>query len=291
MVGVPARTIRFWCDAGILSPAGRSANGYRRFDAAAVARLDLVRTLRELGMSLDQIRQAMGGRTTVAELAAVHAAALDAQIRVLRLRRAVLRVIAARGGGIEEAKQMNDLARLSARERQQIIDDFVDRLFADVAPDAPAMGIAQRMRAMPAELPDDPSAEQVAAWIELAELVADEGFQQRARDMVLAGTQEQRQGPDPRAVIEHSAVMEHVGRALADGVDPASDAAQLVLGRIIAPGTPRAERERLIHQLETFTDERVERYWQLAGILNGRAPFPPAAPAYRWLIAALRAQA
>ena len=42
------------------------------------------------------------------------------------------------------------------------------------------------MRALPAELPDDPSAEQVDAWIELAELVADRAFQQRARQMALA---------------------------------------------------------------------------------------------------------
>jgi len=285
MAGVPARTIRFWCDAGVLAPAGRSASGYRHFDAAAVARLDLVRTLRELGLSLDQIRQALGGRTSVSELAAVHAAALDAQIRVLRLRRAVLRVIAARGGDIEEAKQMNDLARLSARERRQIIDEFVDRTFADVAPDTAAMSIAQRMRTLPAELPDDPSADQVAAWIELAELVADEEFQRRAREMVLAsaGPQAPAEGPDYRAVIEHA------GRALADGIDPASAEGKLVLDRIVPPGTPRAGRERLRGQLETFTDERVERYWQLVGILNGRPPFPPAAPAFQWLIAALRA--
>jgi len=285
MAGVPARTIRFWCDAGVLAPAGRSASGYRHFDAAAVARLDLVRTLRELGLSLDQIMQALGGRTSVSELAAVHAAALDAQIRVLRLRRGVLRVIAARGGGIEEAKQMNDLARLSARERQQIIDEFVDRTFADVAPDTAAMSIAQRMRTLPAELPDDPSADQVAAWIELAELVADEEFQRRAREMVLASTgpQAPAEGPGYRAVIEHA------GRALADGIDPASAGGKLVLDRIIPPGTPRAGRERLRGQLETFTDERVERYWQLVGILNGRPPFPPAAPAFQWLIAALRA--
>ncbi|HEX7160690.1 MAG TPA: MerR family DNA-binding transcriptional regulator, partial [Trebonia sp.] len=38
-VGVPARTIRFWCDSGVLPPAERSAGGYRRFDAAAIARL------------------------------------------------------------------------------------------------------------------------------------------------------------------------------------------------------------------------------------------------------------
>jgi DNA-binding transcriptional MerR regulator len=276
-IGVPARTIRFWCDAGILPPTDRSAGGYRQFDAAAVARLDLVRTLRELGLGLDDIRQVLHGGATVAELARVHAAALDAQIRVLRLRRAVLRAVAARGSDIEEAKQMNDLAKLSARERQQIIDDFVDRAFAGAAPSA----IAQRMRALPAELPDDPTPEQVDAWIELAGLVADEEFQRRARAMVLAG--EVGGGPD------YSAVIEHAGRALTDGIDPAAPEGQHVLDQIVPPGVSPAERERIADQLDTFTDEGVERYWQLVGILNGRPPFSPTVPAYRWLITALRA--
>ena len=278
-IGVPARTIRFWCDAGILPPTDRSAGGYRQFGATAVARLDLVRTLRELGLGLDDIRQVLCGGASVAELARLHAAALDAQIRMLRVRRAVLRALAARGGDIEEAKQMNDLARLSARERQQIIDDFVDRTFAGVAPDAPAMDIARHMR----ELPDDPTPEQVDAWIELAGLVADEGFQHRAREMVLAGADA------PVGVPDNGAVIEHAGRALADGVDPASPEGKQVLDQIVPPGTPPADRERIAGQLERFTGEQVERYWQLVGILNGRPPFTPAVPAYRWLIAALRA--
>jgi hypothetical protein len=62
-----------------------------------------------------------------------------------------------------------------------------------------------------------------------------------------------------------------------------------VLDRVVAPGTPGPERERLLAQLETFTDERVERYWLLVGILNGRPPFTPRVPGFRWLIAALRA--
>jgi DNA-binding transcriptional MerR regulator len=284
-VGVPARTIRFWCDADVLAPTGRSANGYRRYDAAAVARLDLVRTLRELGLSLAEIRAVLRGRTSVAEVASAHAAALDTQIRVLRLRRAVLRVVAVRGSDIKETKLMSDLARLSAGERQQIIDEFVDRTFAGVAPDAPAMGIARRMRAMPAELPDDPSAEQVDAWIELAGLVADEEFQRRVRRMVLAGDQTgPADGPD------YSAVVEHAGRAVAGGVDPTSAEGRGVLDRIVPPATSAAERERLRGQLETFADERVERYWQLVGILNGRPPFAPTVPAFQWVIAALGAQ-
>jgi DNA-binding transcriptional MerR regulator len=277
-IGVPARTIRFWCDAGVLPPTERSAAGYRQFDPAAVARLDLVRTLRELGLGLDDIRQVLHGDTTMAELARVHAAALDAQIRLLRLRRAVLRAVAARGSDIEEAKHMNDLARLSAQERQQIIDDFVDRTFA-----GDAITIAQRMRTMPAELPDDPTPEQVDAWIELAGLVADEGFQRRVRAMVLAGT--------PRGGPDHGAVIEHAGRALMDGIDPASPEGKHVLDQIVPSGTPPAERQRIADQLGTFGDEEVERYWQLVGILNGRPPFTPTVPAYRWLITALRTQA
>ena len=62
-IGVPARTIRFWCDAGLLTPTDRSAGGYRRYDDAAVTRLDLVRTLRELGLGLDDIRAVLRGRT------------------------------------------------------------------------------------------------------------------------------------------------------------------------------------------------------------------------------------
>jgi DNA-binding transcriptional MerR regulator len=285
-VGVPARTIRFWCDAGVLTPTGRSAAGYRRFDAAAVARLDLVRTLRDLGLGLDDIRALLGGRASLAEIASVHAAALDAQIRVLRLRRAVLRGLAARGGDLEEARQLTDLARLSARERQQIIDDFVGRAFAGTDPGEQGVGIAQRMRALPVELPDEPTPEQTDAWIELAGLVADESFRQRVREMALAGAGAGPGASGPQdAGVDFRAVTEHAGRALSDGVDPVSARAGKILDQIV----PRPGRDRLAAQLETFTDERVERYWQLVGVLNGRPPLTPMVPVFRWLIAALRA--
>jgi len=72
--------------------------------------------------------------------AAAHVAVLDAQIRTLRLRRAVLSTVARGGHSIEETLIMHKLARLSAQERQRIIDDFVDDIFAGTDPDAPAAG-------------------------------------------------------------------------------------------------------------------------------------------------------
>ncbi len=290
--GVPARTIRFWSDAGLVPPAVRSGRGYRLYDAAAVARLDLVRTLRELGFGLDVVRAVLSRATTVAEVAAAHVTVLDGQIRTLRLRRAVLAAVAKRGNTIEETLLMHKLARLSAQERQRIIDDFVDGIFEGTDPDAPAMGIARGMRQLPAELPDDPAPEQVDAWVELAELVADEDFRQRARAMAMAGPAATNAATNAahEAALDYRAVTEHAGQALAQGISPSSPESRSVLDRIIAPEVPAARRNQLLGQLETFTDARVERYWQLLAIINGQPVPPSVVPSFEWLIAALRAQ-
>ena len=44
--GLSVRTIRFYSDVGVVPASARSASGYRLYDVEAVARLDLVRTLR-----------------------------------------------------------------------------------------------------------------------------------------------------------------------------------------------------------------------------------------------------
>ena len=287
--GVPARTVRFWSDAGLIPPAGRSAGGYRLFDSEAAARLDLVRTLRELGLGLDVVAAVLSRASTLGEVAATHVSALDAQIRALRLRRAVLSTVARQESTVEEAALMHKLARLSAQERQRIIDDFVTEVFQGVDPGSPAMGVARGMRQMPAELPDDPAPEQVEAWIELGELVADESFRRRARDMALAGPQAGLPDPQAGERLDHQLVAEHAGRALAAGIAPGSREGRAVLDQIVPPGTPPAERARLAATLETFTDARVERYWQLLAIINGWPQPPSVVPAFEWLIEALRA--
>src|SRR6266702_3119713 len=68
----------------------------------------------------------------------------------------------------------------------------------------------------------------------------------------------------------------------------ASAEGKAVLDRIVAPGTPAAQRAAILRQLETFTDARVERYWQLLAVLNGQPVPPSVVPAFEWLIAALR---
>lgn len=62
-----------------------------------------------------------------------------------------------------------------------------------------------------------------------------------------------------------------------------------MVNRILEPYGWSARREELLAGLEMLSDPRMERYWQLTAIINGLPPFPTYAPAFEWLIAALRA--
>jgi hypothetical protein len=140
------------------------------------------------------------------------------------------------------------------------------------------------MRILPAELPVDPTTEQVEAWIELAELVRDPAFLARVREMAVAGSD---RGAAPEG-WDAAAVTEHAGPLFAAGADPASPEAAAVLERIAPVGADRVE---LAGMIDTFADRRVERYWELLGALNGWEPRPHAVPVFEWVAAALRAHA
>src|SRR4051812_28211677 len=100
--GLTIKAVRFYSDHGLVPPSGRNTAGHRRYDEAALARLALARPLRELGLGLAAIRRIVDGEATVADVAARHAAALETEIRVLRLRQAVWTAIATRGSTTEE---------------------------------------------------------------------------------------------------------------------------------------------------------------------------------------------
>ncbi|MEV6985753.1 hypothetical protein AB0M95_31460 [Sphaerisporangium sp. NPDC051017] len=176
--------------------------------------------------------------------------------------------------------------RPTARERQQIIDAFVSEAFAGVDPGAPGARIAEGMRQLPADAPDELDAAKAQAWDELATLVADPAFRQRVRQMAVNGAQAGQEQP-----FDSQPVLEHAGAAVAAGIAPGSPEGREVLGRIVPEDTPAEERRRLADQVETFTDRRVERFWELTGVLNDRQPFPTGVPAFEWLIEALRTQA
>lgn len=263
--GLTIKAVRFYSDHGLVSPSGRNTAGHRRYDDAALARLDLVRTLRGLGLGLAVIRRIVDGETTVADVAARHAKALEAEIRVLRLRQAVWTAVAVRGSTTEETRLVNELARLSEME---CVRDFL----AEALGGRPELaGIA---RTLTPELPEDPSPGQLDAWVELAGLTRDAGF--RAGVRRLADQHEVGLRRDLAAEVRDA-----VAPALAAGIDPGSpEAAAIVDGLGRDPGELRT-------WLGVVHDPRRERYLELLAVVNGWAVPESLTPTLDWLSAAV----
>jgi hypothetical protein len=228
-----------------------------------VARARLVRTLRELGVGLDDVKRVLTAEASLADVAAAHARALVAQIRTLRLQRAVLRAVG-RSTDPKELERMTDLTTLTAEERRQIIDDYLDAVFGD------AHGaVAEKTRIGAPELPDDPSADQVAAWTELVELLRDPDYIASSRRMAQRAVAEG-PAPDPGQFEFGKAVGEHAGAAVRAGIPPPAPDALAVIERLEAmtPGEPD-DRKTAAERIEAFNDRRVARYWTLVAIVNG----------------------
>jgi DNA-binding transcriptional MerR regulator len=112
-LGVSAKALRLYEQRGLVT-AGRTAAGWRTYDAGEMARAAEVVALRALGLSLAEVGRVLGGDPKSLEPAlAAHQATLEAQIRTLagtaeQVRR--IRADLTRG----RAPEPGDLARLLA---------------------------------------------------------------------------------------------------------------------------------------------------------------------------------
>ncbi|MGM0346633.1 MerR family transcriptional regulator [Streptomyces sp. Adlamb9] len=282
--GLTVRTIRYWSDEGVLTPVTRSAGGYRLYDAPSVARLELIRTLRELGLGLDDVRQVLAGERTVAQVAATHVAALDAQIRSLKVTRAVLSSVARHDSTARETTLMNRLARLSAAERQRIMAEFVAEALQGL--DAVDPEVRERLRATTVDLAADPTPEEVDAWVELAEMLQDPEFRaQMRRAMELNAADGAPGEARGRSLWFAKRLVDLVAPARTRGITPESPEAEPVLHDLFGDA-PRAD---VLERMLAGFNDRVARYRELIALVN-RAPAPPHAEDFAWVVAALRAR-
>ncbi|MGW0781231.1 MerR family transcriptional regulator [Streptomyces sp. NPDC002913] len=299
--GITVKTIRFYSDNGLIPPADRSPAGYRLYDSGAVARLDLVRTLRDLGLDLAVVRKVMDRELALSDAAAAQADALEAQIRILRMRRAVLSAVAKRGATLEETNVMHRLAKLSEAERRRLIDEFLEAAFGDVGSGPMSAGI---MRSMTPELPDDPDVEQVQAWVELAELSQDPEFRAHVRQLAEEQMAGHPQGEPPTFQHDLAAIVrDQIAPAVARGIEPDSPRADRVVSALMSRCAPLTEprddtgpcdgtdpRTRLLSRLERMNDPRREQYSSLLAVINGWPGPESLRPVLDWSVHALRAR-
>lgn len=60
--GVPATTLRYYEQLGLLPEPGRTASGYRTYDDVALERLSFIRSAQAVGLTLAEVREVLGIR-------------------------------------------------------------------------------------------------------------------------------------------------------------------------------------------------------------------------------------
>ena len=297
--GLSVSAIRFYADEGIIVPTAYTGAGYRRYDIHAVAGLELVRTLRELGASLADIRQLLTGEISLPELATQHLALVERQLSRLQARRAVLRTIVGQPTANEQVSLMNKLVSMSDDERAQLVEDF----WAEVTDGLGLEDFVDHLRPWRPRLPGEPTSEQLEAWIELADLTQDNGFRQEVRqyfhDTFAGATGAPGSELSEEEVQEQVALLAQAKAASEAELPVDSPRAQELAGRCVAWFSARAHDQStadVVSQIAAADPApHVARHAALLGRFNALtatingAPPPEAteAPASTWLHAAV----
>jgi DNA-binding transcriptional MerR regulator len=296
--GLPIKTIRFYSDIGLLPPAGRTESGHRRYDATDLARLQLVRSLRDLGVDVPTVGHVLERKRDLGDILAAHIRTLETRIDALRRQLAVLKV-AVRSPSEATVRRVQSLARLQAAERRRLLERFWDRVFEGMPVDP---SVAERFRSggIP-DLPEEPTERQLDAWLELAELATDDDFVRSIRDASTWFWEHVVQPYDAAAwQRETQALADRAAQLVDAGIAPSASAADPLADELaqryadaFGRQNTHAFRTWLSSHLESTSDPRAARYWQLVAEVSG-VPHDPAhlrtAAAYTWLFNALHAR-
>ncbi|WP_342801202.1 MerR family transcriptional regulator [Nocardia sp. No.11] len=123
--GFSVRTIRFYCDEGVLD-ARRSPGGHRQFEAdGAVERLLLIWRLRAFGLGLGSITEVLRGERALAEALEAESARVEVEFRSVTWRRASLAAL----GAAAPAQRDERLALLAAAQDGGALHDDLVRFW------------------------------------------------------------------------------------------------------------------------------------------------------------------
>jgi DNA-binding transcriptional MerR regulator len=220
--GISVRRIRFYSDKGLLPPNGRTRAGYRVYTSADVARLDLIRALREAGVSLATIRTTLSRRLSLSELLQMRLRMLEGEIASRRRVAAVLRATLNKPQPTEtDLVRLWNIVSLSKSRLRGMIEDFVAKVTEGFQVNEAWK--ARMIETSMLELPEDPTPEQVNAWIEIVKMYTDETLVREFRAEMAAVWNDEIDLPAFAAAS--SEIQTAAREAISKGIKPTSAAA------------------------------------------------------------------
>lgn len=264
------KTVRFYSNEGLLPTSGRSEAGYRQYTDEDLERLALIRALREAGLDLAMIRSVLDREVTLREALTLRLAVIETHITSLRRVAAAILLSLKTGPDEENLRRLAMVTNQTNEDRRKLIERFFASVYEGL-PVVPGL-IESLMEASMPSLPDEPTGEQIDAWIELAEIVSDSGFVQWKRGVEKTWVE---------TVVDMAADREASEQATAEareaidrGVAPDATEATRLVERFLAASAAARGRElnddflaELRRAYEKY-DPREARYWELVAIIN-----------------------
>lgn len=113
LTGLTIRTLRYYDQIGLYSPSGYSESGHRLYTEADIARLQQILSLKELGLSLEEIKSVMAGeRFSLPDIIAMQISRIK---KNLAIEQKLLR-------------ELEHISRLMARKETLQVEDFTKLL-------------------------------------------------------------------------------------------------------------------------------------------------------------------
>lgn len=279
--GIPVRRIRYYADEGLLPRVDRTDSNYRLFDETDLARLGLIKALRDAGLGLDTIRAVLFQKRSVRDVLSLRLVDIEAQIASQRRIAAAIRVaLRSPEPSADDLRRIWMMTDASNAEYTATVARFLDEVVTGAAVDPRWRDWMLRMSAP--TLPDEPSAAQLDAWIELSAMLADPQFigkmRRNAEDSVIGLNFELFQQVTKSILAKTKAAMEQ-------GLDPASSAGRAIADEYLAGWARATGTEPTPETLERLGRKHLEhrpnmrRYWELVSALNG---LPRSEPTAEW---------
>ncbi len=270
--GISVRRLRFYADEGLLPPAGRTESGYRVFSDEDLVRIGLIRALREAGIGLAAIRAVLAERSSIRDVLDLRLEEIETQIASQRRLAAALRVaLRSPAPTNDDLRRVWTMANLSISERRGVLERFFDKVADDPRISAKWKGWMLEMSEL--DLSEQPTTEQVDAWIELQALMADPAFieslRENARDNNMRGL-------DMKIWQDvQDSLLAKAKAAVARGDSPTSAAGveageEYLAGWARATGVePDAAFRETMRRRTHVHKPNMKKYWHLIEVLGG----------------------
>lgn len=289
LAGVTKKTVRFYSNEGLLPSTTRNAAGYRLYTHDDLERLALIRALREAGLGLATIRSVLDREMTLREALTLRLAVVEAHVTSLHQVAAAIRAALKAGPDEDDLRRVAMVTSQTNEDRRRLIDRFFTDVYGGLPVDEDMIG--SLIKASSPKLPDEPTRQQLDAWIELAEILSDPKFLQWKRGIAEVWVATVHDVSAERAASEEANA--EAREAIARGVSPDSAEARQIAERFLVGSAAARGRDfdeefraELRAAYERY-DPRETRFWELVAIIN-RGHLDVQLEEPRWLQQAIR---